>query len=130
MKAYGLRIGGVGVEFSTREDREKALLMFCRGGCVAISDTEGVRYSDGDGTFATYERNTEKQLTNCSICKGVFPVETCSKRSFARKDWDSKFPEKDDSTTAFICDGCLAARVQEKKVHDAEKTLSAAEPAV
>lgn len=51
MKVYGFRIGHTGLEFSSREDRDKAMLVFTRASTVNIHVEPGPVYSDGADTF-------------------------------------------------------------------------------
>ena len=121
MRIYGLKIGTVGVEFSMREDRERAMVLFSKGSCMAIADYAGPRFKDGSGTFSTYERNTEEQINNCSVCSGTFSSECCPKRTYPAKSYKGKFDGANEDN--FICDGCFTARIQDKKLADAEKVV-------
>jgi len=119
MRKYGLSIGSSGVEFSTREDREKALLMFTKGSTVKISTT-GIRYSDTNTTFGTYERESNEVLVSCSQCSGVFSIECCGKRaSPVFRSWSKKW----ETEEAHICDGCFTQRKQDKEIADAKQKL-------
>ena len=124
MKVYGLQIGEVGVEFSTRDEREKAMILFCRGSCVKIGTGEGPKFRDGIGAFSTYERETEQPINICAVCYGSFSAETCPKRSYPHKRYGRS--EYED-TEGHICDGCLAARREEVKLHEAKKVVAAQE---
>jgi len=125
MKVYGLRIGSVGIEFPSRDDRDKAILTFTRGSSVEINNGSGPRYRPGEESFATYERDDSQQISNCEDCRGQFLTETCSSRTVPSKTWEGKFTGMD--TTATLCDGCYAKRLREKEVADAKKTVAAAE---
>ena len=125
---YGLRIGDAGIEFPSREDRDKAMLAFTRGSSTKVSDYGGPRYHPGKDTFSTYERDSAQQLSNCDTCKGVFLAETCPKRTIPYKDFDGKFTEG-KTEQEFLCDGCYAQRLEEKRLHDAKRVVAAAEPA-
>jgi hypothetical protein len=127
MKVYGFRIGACGIEFATREDREKALLAFTKGGCVAIQDFQGPKYTDSAAMFATYERMTEQPLNNCGQCRHTFAADACTDRTFPDKDYNGKFTEKD--THGYICDGCYAARIKDAEVAKARATLATVEAA-
>ena len=119
MKRYGLRIGNIGVEFPSVDDREKAIKYFTKGTDVKISD-RGIRFSDGEGSFSVYDRDTKETLTNCHICRGVFSLETCSKREYPHKNsWEKKFGKEEN----FICDACLAAQQKAEKIFAAKQTL-------
>ena len=120
MKKYGLRIGDVGVEFSSIEDRDKALRIFTRGADVKISST-GFRYRDGESSFSVYDRDTKEILVNCRECRGIFGTETCNKREYPFKNsWESVFTTKED----YICDGCLVSQEKQKRIFDATKVLN------
>ena len=123
MKRFGLRIGEIGVEFPSIEDREKALKAFTKGTDVRIS-SHGIRYTDGEGSFSVYDRDTKETLTNCYLCNGVFSIETCNKRTYPMKNsWEKKFTEVEN----YICDGCLASQEKAKKIFDARETIQGAE---
>ena len=123
MNRYGLRIGNVGVEFADRQTREKALIAFCNGSCVTISDTAGIRYMPGKETFSTYERDTAEQLFNCSKCKGVFSSEVCTERTVPATTWQGKFQEGGAIEEKFLCDGCCKKLMEDYKVWQAKQTL-------
>ncbi len=119
MKVYGFRIGDVGLEFSSREDREKALLTYSRSATVSIKTT-GVRYQEDSVPFGTYERDSKEILINCQICLGVFSSETCSSRTYPNKEpWEKTYSD----TTGHICDGCLAAKHKEHELFKAATLL-------
>lgn len=123
---YGLRIGDVGVEFSDRPTREKAILDFTKGCCVSITDYAGPRYGDSKGCFSTYERNTEEQTINCSKCKGQFSSETCTERSVPHTDYSGKFGDDDSTENKYLCDACYAKIMQEYEVFKAKKVIAQA----
>lgn len=123
MKRYGLRIGNVGVEFPSRDERQKAMIAFTSGTCSQISN-EGVRFQDDKGTFSTYERDDKEVLVNCKVCKGVFGVDACSPREFPFK---SCYSTQFVSETGHICDACFEAQRKAKELDDAKKVVSAAE---
>ena len=119
MKKYGIRIGNIGVEFPSIEDRSKAINVFTKGTDVKISES-GIRYSDGKGSFSVYDRDTKEIITNCHMCQGVFLHETCPKRAYPYKNsWEKEFSQAED----YICDACLASQEKAKKIFDAEQTL-------
>jgi hypothetical protein len=127
MKVYGLRIGKVGVEFSTQTDRQKALEMFTKGSTVGINEGQGVVYSDGEAVFGTYERETKENLVRCETCKAIHSSECCRQVEHPNKySWKSEY----ESTTDFICDGCLAKIVKEKELFDAKKLVAEAQKSV
>jgi hypothetical protein len=119
MKKYGLRIGDTGIEFSSIEERDKALHAFTRGCDVIISDS-GLRYKEGKGGFSVYDRDTKEVVANCYICKGVFGIDTCSERQYPYKSYNGKY----DTTTDYICDACLAKKIKDKQVFDAQQLLN------
>jgi len=119
MKKYGLRIGNVGIEFSSVEERDKALYAFTKGCDVIISDS-GLRYKDGEGSFSVYDRDTKEILTNCSVCHGVFGVDSCSEREYPYRTYNDKY----NTTNNYICDACLAKRIKEKQIFDAQQLLN------
>jgi len=124
MKRYGLRIGETGVEFSTKDDRDKALLCFTKGGTVKVNPRAGVRYQeDGDPCFGTYERESNEVLVNCAICEGTFSSDGCSQRTYPYKaSYDRNYSDR----TGHICDGCFAKQVKDKELHEAKEKLEAA----
>ena len=123
MKVYGLRIDKTGVEFSDKESRDKAILCFTKGASVTISDMSGPRFKQSEGAFATYERETNEQSTNCSKCNGVFSSETCAQRTVPKKSWDGKFVEG-ETEEIYLCDACYAKRTKEFEVHEAQQVLA------
>jgi hypothetical protein len=127
MKKYGLRIGSTGVEFGSREDREKALLKFTKGSCVDINTSYGLRYKDSTGSFSTYERETEEQTTNCAVCTGMFSSETCTKRTVPEMDWNGKFKGVDKTEERVLCDACFAKRNKDFEVWKAKQVLGASD---
>lgn len=119
MLKYGLRIGEVGLEFSTREDREKAIIVLTKCSSVNICDT-GIRYRDSDGAFGTYERESKEIQANCKECGGVFSIETCPRRDYPKyNDWNKRW----DIMTGHICDACLAKQKKAKEIADAKEKL-------
>lgn len=125
MKRYGLRIGTCGVEFASKDERDKALLAFTKGGTVRINTCAGLRYEDdGDPSFGTYERESQEVLANCTRCKGTFSVETCTEREYP--SYASWRKEKWVDERGFICDGCFAKAVKDKEIADARARLEAA----
>ena len=127
MNRYGLRIGNVGVEFPDRQTREKAMLAFCNGSCVTVSDSAGIRYRPGKKTFSTYERDTNEQLMNCSKCDGVFSSEVCSERLVPEADWDGKFKSGNKTERKTLCDGCMTKLLEDHKLWKARQIVEAAE---
>jgi hypothetical protein len=120
MRAFGLKIGETGVEFSTQKDREQALLVFTKGSTVKIGTGSGPVYEGGATSFGTYERETNETLLRCEQCKAVHSSQSCVNREFPKKNsWDSDFKTEH----GFICDGCFAAQTQAKAVFDAKKLL-------
>jgi hypothetical protein len=120
MKRYGLRIGNIGIEFPSRDERQKALLTFTTGTCSEICD-EGVRFKEGKDTFSTYERDDKEVLANCYICKGVFGVETCGCRTYPHKNtWSKEYSTEEHH----ICDACLASEIAAKKLFDAQALVT------
>jgi hypothetical protein len=120
MKKYGLRIGNIGVEFVSQQDREKALLNFTKGTDVIISDS-GIRFIDGNGSFSIYDRDTKEVIVNCNVCKGVFGIDSCGKRTYPYKHpWESSYSD----TENYICDACLASQEKAKRVFEAKELLN------
>lgn len=121
MKKYGLRIGDIGVEFSDVVSRDKALKDFTQGSDVKISST-GVRYTDGEGTFSVYERDTKEVLVTCSECTTILSVESCGKREYYKKDysWAKELTAHDN----YICDACKVRLEREKALFDAKKLVA------
>jgi hypothetical protein len=120
MKKYGLRIGNVGIEFISIEERNKALQDFTKGCDINISET-GLRYGDGNGSFSVYDRDTKEILTNCCICKGVFGIDTCGEREYPHK---YSYINEYNTTTDYICDACLAKKIKDKEIFDAKQLLN------
>ena len=123
MQKYGLRIGDVGVEFPSIEDRNKALSAFTKGTDVKIH-ISGIKFTDGEGNFSVYDRDTKEVLTICTECKGTFLQETCSKREFPYK---YSYSSSWDTMDEFICDACFAKLLKAKEKADAQKVLDAEE---
>jgi hypothetical protein len=121
MIKYGLKIGTVGLEFSDQQTREKAMITFCKGSCVDITTYAGPRYKQGEGTFATYERNSEEELINCSKCEGVFSSQVCSRRTVPRTDYSGGF--KSGNEEKYLCDGCHTKIKEDYKVYQAKKII-------
>ncbi len=120
MKKYGLRIGEVGIEFNSVDERDKAIKDFTHGCDVSISDT-GIRFTEGKSSFSIYDRDTKEVLVNCCKCKGVFGIDSCGERSYPNKhSWEKEY----SSAEGYICDACLARAIKEKEVFDAKKVLS------
>ena len=120
MKKYGLRIGKIGIEFVSIDERDKALRNFTHGVDIKISN-DGIRYSDGEGTFSVYDRDTKEIITNCVLCKGVFGIETCNNRVYPYKNsWENEYK----FTEGYICDACLAAANKAEEVFNAKKLLN------
>jgi hypothetical protein len=120
MQKYGLRIGNIGLEFSDKQTRDKAIQVMTNCSAVSIS-TSGIRYEQNDGCFSVYDRDNTEVQVNCYDCKGVFANTTCSSRSAPKKDWNGKY---DGSTeNASLCDACLATREKQLKEWEAKKVL-------
>jgi len=102
MKVYGLRIGTAGVEFSTRKERDGALAVFTAAPSVLISDS-GLKYRDGETTFATYERETKTNVATCCQCKDELPSTDCPSRPYLYRDYNGSWREG----TGHVCDPCL-----------------------
>ena len=124
MKRYGLRIGDAGVEFSSKDERDKALLCFTKGATVKVNTSSGVRYKEeGDPSFGTYERESNEVLTNCCKCHGTFAADSCTEREYPSYcSWNKKF----EMRTEFICDGCFAKAKQDADLAEARARLEAA----
>jgi len=122
MKKYGLKIGDIGIEFPSVEDRQKALNFFTKGTDVKISP-RGVRYSDGEGSFSVYDRDTKEVITTCEVCVGTFLIETCSRREYPDK---YSYNEKYHTADGFICDACFAKKNKDKELFEARQKLEAA----
>ena len=120
MKKYGLKIGDVGVEFPSREERQKALMIFTGGSTVKIQ-AAAIRYVNHDGAFSTYERDDKEVLVTCNECNGVFSHDACPKRTYMRKpSWSDKFSEGTD----YVCDGCMEAQRKAKEIFDAKAVIA------
>lgn len=119
MKKYGLRIGDVGIEFCSIDERQKALLDFTKGCDVKIYD-RGIMYKECTGTtFSVYERETKDVIVTCEVCTGVFGIESSPDREYTYKSYNGKY----EKTHGCICDACLAKKIKEKEIFDAKKVL-------
>lgn len=119
MKKYGLRIGKIGLEFVSIDERDKAIRDFTKGSDVEISD-RGIKYSEGKGNFSVYDRDTKEIVTTCVICKGEFSIDSCSVRNYPFKySYSKSFEERED----YICDACLAKQIEAKKLFDAQQII-------
>lgn len=123
MKKYGLRIGDVGIEFNSVDERDKAIKDFTHGCDVRISET-GIRFTEGGSAFSIYDRDTKEVLVNCCKCKGVFEVGSCGERTYPNKYSYSK--EYSDQE-GYICDACLARAIKDKELFNAKKLVSESE---
>lgn len=119
MKKFGLRIGQVGVEFPSAEDRQKAIINFTKGTDVTISES-GIKYKDGIGNFSVYDRDTKETITTCAVCRGEFSVETCSEREYPNK---YSYSNEYHTDTGFVCDACFTKKVKDKEIFDAKKLV-------
>ncbi len=108
MKKYGLRIGNIGIEFLSIDERDKAIKDFTRGTDVVIED-EGIKYRDGKGNFSVYDRDTKETITICILCQGEFGIETCNKRDYpSMQHWEKSFCNRE----GYICDACIAKQLK------------------
>lgn len=120
MKKYGLRIGNIGIEFISVDERDKAVKNFTHGTDVKISDF-GIRYRDGEGSFSVYDRDTKEIIVNCKECKGVFGIDSCGERPYPHKNsWQKEYDEE----TGHICDACYARALKAKEIFEAKKLLN------
>jgi len=125
MRKYGFRIGVIGLEFPSLQDRDKAIQTFTHCSVILISDNAGPRYAvDSNGSFSVYDRDTNEQTMNCSGCKCQFTSETCTQRSVPKRDWQGKFQEGDIKEWSYLCDGCFAKLMKEYEIYKAEKVLN------
>lgn len=123
MKKYGLRIGNIGIEFPSIDDRQKALLAFTKGTDVKISNS-GIKFKDGEGNFSVYDRDTRETLTICQICDGTFLIESCQHREYPYKNsWENTY----NTAENYICDSCLAKQTKAKEVFEAKKLVEETE---
>ena len=120
---YGLRIGDIGVEFPSREERQKALLAFTAGVDVGIKD-RGHKYIPGTGNFSVYERDSKEDVVICTVCKGDFLTESCTEREYPIKYSYSKNFTTD---TNYICDACYAKQMKAKELFDAKALVASQE---
>jgi len=111
---HGFKIGTTGLEFSSLKDRTKAINDFVQGNTVKInSDSSGLLYSpQGDNSFGTYERDTDKQLAKCYECSGIFPVTQCSKRNY---QYVYTYNKSISDREEYICNACLIKKQSEVK---------------
>lgn len=119
MKRYGLRIGNIGVEFPSLEERSKALLDFTKGTDVDIRDS-GIKYKEGKGNFSVYERETKETIVTCCECNGEFGIDSCKKREYPRK---YSYSNEWSTNEGYICDACLAKQIKDKEIFDAKKLI-------
>lgn len=123
MKRYGFRIGDTGVEFVSRDERQKAIAVFTLGSTAKISD-HGIRFGEDKGSFSTYERDDKEVLVNCASCHGVFGIESAPQRSYPQEQtWST---EKWTTSEGHICDACFESKRKAKELFDAKKIVSAA----
>ena len=116
---YGFRIGNIGIEFISKEDRDKAIKIFTQGSDVSISDS-GVKYSNGKGSFSVYDRDTNTTIVTCKVCKGEFSSESCTQRDYPEKySWNKSYQEEN----GYICDACFAKKNKDKELFDAKKLI-------
>ena len=123
MKKYGLRIGNIGVEFVSIEERQKALINFTKGTDVKISTT-GIKFSDGEGSFSVYDRDTKEVITTCRKCNGEFSIETCFNREYPYKP---SYSDKYSTENGYICEACFAKANKDKELFDARQLLKKGE---
>jgi hypothetical protein len=116
---FGLRIGNIGIEFISKEDRDKAIKTFTQGTDVVI-EGKGFKYRNGEGSFSVYDRDTKEQIVICEVCKGDFLLQSCSEREYPYKH---SYMKDYSETTGYICDACYATRIKDKEVWDAKKLL-------
>ena len=121
MKKYGLRIGDIGIEFPSIEERNKVLTDFTKGCDVVVSDS-GLRFKEGKGSFSVYDRDTKDILTNCLSCSGIFGIDTCGQREYPYRSYSGKY----DTSNGFICDACLAKKIKDKQIFDAQQIVNEA----
>ena len=119
MRKYGLRISETGIEFSTREEREKAILTFTRGSTIRISTFCGIIYSESKDAFGTYERETNEIPVKCGECWEVFLIKTCPKREYPNLSYSKTWTTSD----GYICDACYAKKIRAKEIADTKKIL-------
>ena len=125
MQRYGLRIGNVGVEFPSIEDRNKALQAFTSGTDVIIN-SERIIYTPGEGNFSVYDRDTKDVITKCVICEGSFLQATCSLREYPFKNsWEKDW----NNIENYICDACYAKQVKAEEIFKAKKLVENSENA-
>jgi len=122
MRVFGMKIKDIGLEFSAREEREKALVTFIRASTVAISDL-GIRFNDIEAPFGTYERETKEIQVHCTICRGVFDLGNCGMREYQELDYNEKEVRRDN----YICDGCLVAKDRATEVRKARAIIEGEE---
>jgi len=126
MKRYGLRIGDIGVEFSDRDTRQRALAAFTAGGAVKISSI-GRRYTSDTGSFSVYERDDSDIQVNCAVCNEVFNIESAANRKYPiHYSWrkDNEWEEVENH----ICDADFAKKVKEKELADAKGVIENNKP--
>lgn len=121
MKKYGLRIGDVGIEFSSIEERQQALLDFTKGSDVKINVGPGIVYSEGEGNFSVYDRDTKEVVVRCCICKGIFELRSCFLREYPYK---YSYQKEYSTSEGYICDACFEKQNKAKKIFDDEKILN------
>ena len=113
MKKYGLRIGDVGIEFPSIEERNEAVKNFILGSDVTIHSS-GIRYRPGVGTFSIYDRDDKEILITCQTCLGIFNIESCNKRDFPKREsWERSYSIRND----YICDACLVIARKDEELY-------------
>lgn len=118
-KVYGLKLGtSVGLEYESRDARDKAIQTFTHGSSVSINSS-GVVYRDGENAFSTYERDPSRILVRCFKCGGTFDISDCPEREYPFLTYSGKWT----ADAGHICDGCLEEAKRKKEVADAKAVL-------
>lgn len=118
MIIYGLKIGDVGLEFASRGDRERAIIVFTRASTRKVSSV-GIKFEDHTAAFSTYERDPKIVVVTCCGCRGEFSIDSTPERDYPYKNYANKWVVN----RGFFCDGCLATANRAKEVDDAKRTL-------
>ena len=124
MQKYGLKIGKVGLEFTDKASRDKALTIMTNCATVAINDSDGIVYGkEGDLAFGVYDRDNKEVLVKCQVCDGIFSNITCSKREVPGTNWKGEI-QIGETDHKYICDGCEAVLIKKLEVAKAKQVLN------
>lgn len=123
-KKWGFRVGNTGIEFPSREERQKAIECFTKGSTITINESAN-KYSDDSGAFSVYDRDTNEMIVICGECRADFGIDSCGKREYPHKEsWNKDYG---DDKEGHICDACFASKFKTKELSDAKKVVENAD---